>query len=222
MEDYTLEIRAGEGGDDSKLFVKDLMQAYIKMLDSKGWKRKNLVEVSGYSAIEIEAPETFQQEAGGHRIQRIPPTERNGRVHTSTVTVAVLSKDKSEFILSEKDLRLEWFSGTGAGGQHRNKHQNSCRLIHIPTGFVSTSQTRTRENSYKTALDDLTKKLKEQHRSNISNSISETRLQQVGSGMRADKIRTYRFQDDLVKDHNSGKSSKVSKIMNGNFDLLWS
>lgn len=119
------------------------------------------------------------------------------------------------------DLRIEWYSGTGAGGQHRNKHQNSCRITHIPTGVVATAQCRSRQNSYNEALDALEKRIASSVERQYNMTVAEDRKQQVGSGMRGDKIRTYRFQDDVVKDHVTGKSSSARKVLAGNFNLLW-
>ena len=112
-----------------------------------------------------------------------------------------------QFELDETDLKIEWYSGSGAGGQHRNKHQNSCRLTHIPSGMVVTSQCRSRKNSYDEALDTIKKRLDAQFNSHYTNIISDDRRQKVGSGQRGDKIRTYRFQDDRVQDHNTGTVS---------------
>lgn len=138
------------------------------------------------------------------------------------MTVAIIDPTiKTNFSVSEKDLKVEWYSGTGCGGQNRNKVQSSCRLTHLPSGLVQTAQTRSRENSYKLALDELHKLLQKDHAKKIHQSSNAIRSNQVGSGMRGDKIRTYRFQDDSVKDHVSGKSSTCVKILNGNFHLLW-
>lgn len=165
----------------------------------------------------------LKHEPGGHRIQRIPPTERNGRVHTSTVTVAVIPTDStSSFQLKETDLEIVWFSGTGAGGQHRNKHQNSCRLKHLPTGIVVQAQCRSRQNSLDEARAEMLSRLTEQHQVGESRKESANRKQQVGSGMRGDKIRTYRFKDNVVTDHITGKVSKCLDVLKGNFDKLWS
>ena len=182
-----------------------------------------LGEYLGATRIEIQGPDLrgLVNEAGGHRIQRVPPTERKGRVHTSTVTVAVLDPAVPQFTVDPKDIRTEWYSGSGAGGQHRNKHQNSCRLTHIPTGIVSTSQCRSRQNSYTEAYETLLQRLDEKYRGAYNAAQSVERKQQVGSGQRGDKIRTYRFQDDQVKDHNTGKSASCSKVLRGHFDLLW-
>ena len=165
----------------------------------------------------------LENEAGGHRIQRVPPTERKGRVHTSTVTVAIIdgtSEIKTEPI-PDKQLKIEWYSGTGAGGQHRNKHQNSCRMTHIPTGIVVTSQCRSRENSLNEARTTLTQRVNMLTQSKHSSNMAIDRRQQVGSGMRGDKIRTYRFQDDRVQDHRTDKVVSLKKVMAGAFDLFW-
>ena len=165
----------------------------------------------------------MNNEPGGHRIQRVPPTERKGRVHTSTVTVAVVDTVgySSAVFIPEKDLRIEWYSGTGGGGQHRNKHQNSCRITHIPTGIVATSQTRSRQNSLNEAMAEIQHRVDDLQNRQYNESIASDRKRQVGSGMRGDKIRTYRFQDDTVQDHLTGKRAKCSQVLKGNLDLLW-
>ena len=219
-----IEVRAAEGGEDSKLFAKDLAQAYIKFAQSKGWTARLINEYLGELHILVEGIDLsgLECEAGGHRIQRVPPTERRGRVHTSTVTVAVINgSDLNNHSIPESDLKVEWYSGTGSGGQHRNKHQNSCRITHIPTGIVATAQHRSRQNSLKEALDTIQNQVDSIRQNQYNNSIASDRKQQVGSGMRGDKIRTYRFQDDVVKDHITNKTSSVKKILAGNFDLLW-
>jgi peptide chain release factor 1 len=160
-------------------------------------------------------------ESGGHRIQRVPPTERKGRVHTSTVTVAVIDPAVQRISVEDKDLRIEWYSGTGAGGQHRNKHQNSCRITHIPTGIVATAQCRSRENSLAEAKQSIMERIDNKFKTQYNNEVACDRKSQVGSGMRGDKIRTYRFQDDVVKDHISDKVASVKRVLGGNFDLLW-
>ena len=167
----------------------------------------------GETHIEVEGADLsgLQNESGGHRIQRVPPTERKGRVHTSTVTVAVM----------DADLKIEWYSGTGAGGQFRNKHQNSCRITHLPTGMVATSQTRSRQNSLTLALTDIQERVDNLIKAQYNNNLASDRKSQVGTGMRGDKIRTYRFQDDSVQDHITGKRGKCNAILKGNFELLW-
>ena len=165
----------------------------------------------------------LENECGGHRIQRIPPTERKGRVHTSTVTVAVIDRiaEKTSASIPDCDLKIEWYSGTGAGGQHRNKHQNSCRITHIPSGLVATAQTRSRQNSHSLAIQNIQEALDIEAKRCYNNNIASTRKNQVGTGMRGDKIRTYRFQDDRVQDHLTGKTASTKKVLAGHFDLLW-
>jgi peptide chain release factor 1 len=163
----------------------------------------------------------LEKEAGGHRIQRVPPTERKGRVHTSTVTVAVIDPTIQTLDFKEVDFKIEWYSGTGAGGQHRNKHQNSCRITHMPTGITTTAQCRSRLNSLEQAKDALISLLTHGVQTEHRIAQAQDRKSQVGSGMRGDKIRTYRVRDDIVKDHNSDASASVMKVLKGNFDLLW-
>lgn len=163
----------------------------------------------------------LDNEPGGHRIQRVPPTERKGRVHTSTVTVAVIDDGVPLIKVSDADLKIEWYSGTGAGGQYRNKHQNSCRITHIPTGISAKAECRSRTNSLEQARAAIQQRVDNETKRCYNSIIASDRKSQVGTGQRGDKIRTYRFQDDQVQDHITGKRSTVKKVMAGNFDLLW-
>ena len=153
----------------------------------------------------------------------MPPTERKGRVHTSTVTVAVIdgSSDPDSVAISKNDLKVEWYSGTGAGGQYRNKHQNSCRITHIPTGIIAKAECRSRQNSFEEAVAAIQQRVDFELKQLYNNNIAKDRKRQLGSGMRGDKIRTYRFKDDRVQYHLTGKSAKCSSILKGNIDLLW-
>lgn len=142
-------------------------------------------------------------------------------MQTSTVTVAVIDPSISNFVHSKNDFKIEWYSGTGCGGQHKNKHQNSCRITHIPSGITQTSQTRSRENSLSDAKSKLELLLIDKYRKESESTTALIRKNQVGSGERGDKIRTYRFQDNVVTDHNTGKSAPCDQIMKGRFKLLW-
>jgi peptide chain release factor 1 len=179
----------------------------------------------GECSLEVEGVDLsgLDNEPGGHRIQRVPPTERKGRVHTSTVTVAVIDRmaEIGSVSIPQSDLKVEWYSGTGAGGQHRNKHQNSARITHIPSAIVVTAQCRSRQNSLEQALAEIQQRVDNLSKQSYNNFIASDRKAQVGSGMRGDKIRTYRFQDDRVQDHITGLSAKCSSVLKGNFDLLW-
>lgn len=135
--------------------------------------------------------------------------------------MAIVDPANISTTIKESDLRIEWYSGTGAGGQHRNKHQNSCRITHTPTGTVATAQCRSRENSLTEAMSTINERVNNIVQSNHDNAQAQARKLQVGSGMRGDKIRTYRFQDDTVKDHITNKTASAKKVLQGNFSLLW-
>ena len=222
-----IEIKGAEGGKDAKLFAHDLANAYVRLADRKTWKATSTVISDGHIEIHITGKKLqgLDQEAGGHRIQRVPPTEKRGRVHTSSVTVSVIDPeiqtDPNLSLIDDQHFRVEWFSGTGAGGQHRNKKQNSCRLIHTPTGLVETRQGRKRASNLREAKEALIKRLEGARLSCLYSTTSVVRKEQVGSGMRGDKIRTYRFQDDRVVDHQSGKKASCSKVLKGWFEKLW-
>jgi len=135
--------------------------------------------------------------------------------------VAVIDPTIKKVEFKDSDFKIEWYSGTGAGGQHRNKHQNSCRITYLPTGQISTAQCRSRQNSLEQAKETLLQQLQNKVASDSKSAIAIDRKEQVGSGMRGDKIRTYRFQDDIVKDHLTGRNGSVKEVMKGNFDILW-
>lgn len=155
----------------------------------------------------------------------MPPTEKRGRVHTSTVTVAVVDPDVAVSDVyakrSDKDFRIEWFSGSGAGGQHRNKHQNSCRVHHIPTGVCEARQGRERISNLKDAMAAINVTLDKMERGDVGATLASVRKDQVGSGMRGDKTVTIRFQDDKVV-HENGKAMTATRYMKGFMDDVWS
>lgn len=167
----------------------------------------------------------LDNERGGHRVQRIPSTEKRGRVHTSLITVAVIDPelgiDESFASTQDSDFSVEWFSGTGAGGQHRNKTQNCCRLTHIPTGIIESQQGRRRESNYRSAMTKIVKRISDMQISQTSSAVSCVRREQVGRGFRNEKIRTYKYKSNVVIDHNTNKSAKCNKVLKGHFPLLW-
>lgn len=166
---------------------------------------------------------SLDNESGGHRIQRVPPTERKGRVHTSTVVVTVMEEmSVSKITFNEKEFKIEWYSGTGSGGQHRNKHQNSCRITHIESGVVATAQTRSRENSLESAKRDILERLSRHSTRETKRQFDKKKKELGGSGERGDKIRTYMFQHGKVTDQRSGLSIPIEKIMSGGFMQFWS
>lgn len=166
----------------------------------------------------------LRNEGGGHRWQRVPPTEKFNRVHTSTVTVAVLDDnargDPRYQQRDRGDFRIEWFSGTGNGGQNRNKIMASCRLFHLPTGLKQEAQCRTRGQSYQEARDRLYKLLDARSDSHQASAVASLRRDQVGSGQRGDKVRTYALQRDVVHDHRSDRRAPVRRILAGELELL--
>lgn len=168
----------------------------------------------------------MRAEAGGHRIQRCPRTERNGRVHSSTVTVAVLGDEavsvgQPPAMRSEGDFLVVWFSGTGSGGQHRNKHQNSARVTHVPTGLVRTAQTRSRANSLMEARAALDRDLDALSASTSGAKVNASRQSQVGTGERSDRRRVWAFQRDVVEDLGNGRRMRCAQALRGEVDRLW-
>ena len=172
-----------------------------------------------------EGVDAMRAEAGGHRIQRCPATERNGRVHSSTVTVAVLdacdASDPVPLTRPMSEFSVEWFSGQGAGGQHRNKHQNSCKLKHIATGMMRAAQTRSRANSLAEAFATLNADLDRLEAGDRSASANIDRRAQVGTGERSDRRRVWAFQRDAVEDLRTGKRMRCVQALRGDLDRLW-
>ena len=173
-----------------------------------------VLQVSGKLAEKI-----FKNESGGHRWQRIPPTEKRGRVHTSTVTVAVMKEpEKSEFKIEERDLQITTCRGSGAGGQHRNKTDSAVQIKHIPSGIIVRCETeRSQMQNKETALQVLRARLLERKESKEISKIEKDRKSQVGSGMRGDKRRTIRQQDGQVNDHVTGKTWRYEDYIKGNW-----
>lgn len=231
MSRTLVEIRAAEGGDDAKLLVGDLLQIYLKWCRIRGFESE-VVSTSeaagGYSIVEllvegVGAYEAFLDEAGGHRFQRVPPTEKKGRRQTSTVTVAVLSMRRADSCLrlDPSDLRWETKRGSGAGGQHRNVTESAVRVVHEPTGLSAECQSaRSQHHNRKQALDILTARFEERQQSEASAKENSRRKRQIGRGERGDKIRTYRFQDDRAVDHRTGRKVRLAEVLAGNIDAF--
>lgn len=210
-----MEIRAGTGGEEAALFTSDLFRMYGKYAEKMKWKveilSSNETELGGYKEIifTITGKDVFDNlrfEYGGHRVQRIPTTESGGRVHTSAVTVAVLPEvEDAEVELKQEDLRIDVFRAGGAGGQHVNKTESAVRVTHMPTGFVVQCQDSPSQHMNKaSALKVLRSRLYEFQQQQLEKERSELRKDQVGSGDRSDKVRTYNFPQNRVTDHRIG------------------
>jgi peptide chain release factor 1 len=227
-----MEIRAGVGGEEAALFSQDLFKMYSKYAENKNWKVKILdskpSDLGGLKQIifQVKGEDVFSKlkyEGGVHRVQRIPKTEKGNRIHTSTVSVAVLPEPETEQIkISPSEIKMDFFKASGPGGQYVNKRQTAVRILHLPTGIVVSSQTsRNLEENKKAAFRILTAKLFERQQKEVESEITKERKSQIGKAQRAEKIRTYNFPQDRITDHRIKKTwHKIDKILAGNLDPI--
>ncbi|MBI3312734.1 MAG: peptide chain release factor 1 [Candidatus Omnitrophica bacterium] len=230
--DVIVEIRAGTGGEEAALFGADLFRAYskyaaehklgVEVMDSsltgKGGVKEIIFGISGTRAYSF-----FKYESGIHRVQRVPETESSGRIHTSAVTVAVLPEvDEKEVEIEGKDLRIDVYRASGAGGQHVNKTESAVRITHIPTGTVVACQDERSQHKNKTkAMRILRARIYEMRQEKAHQEMAKARKEQVGTGDRSGKIRTYNFPDQRVTDHRIGLTlHSLDDILNGHLDEL--
>ena len=226
-----VEIRGGAGGEEAALFANSLYRMYTLYAASKGWNidvlNANETELGGYKEISFSiegdgAYSRLKYESGVHRVQRVPETESQGRVHTSTVTVAVLPEaDEVELDLNEeKDLKIDVFRSSGAGGQHINKTSSAIRITHIPTGMVVECQDeRSQHKNKDKALKVLRSRLLDQKQAEADSKIASERRSQVGTGDRSERIRTYNYPESRISDHRIGLTLyRLESILNGNLD----
>lgn len=234
-----VEIRAGTGGDESALFAGDLLRMYSRYCERRGWKTEIISEspseLGGYKEVVIrvegqagDGPSgsgvygALKFESGGHRVQRVPATETQGRIHTSACTVAVLPEpDEQEAIkINPSDLRIDTYRASGAGGQHINKTDSAVRITHLPTGIVAECQDGRSQHSNKAqALKVLTARIHEKERSERAAKDAAERKSLIGSGDRSDRIRTYNFPQGRLTDHRINLTLyKLSYIMEGELD----
>ncbi len=228
-----LEIRAGTGGDESALFAGDLLRMYTRYAENKGWKvefiSESAAEIGGYKEVivRLDGDEVYGQlkfESGAHRVQRVPETETQGRIHTSACTVAVLPEAdaQSDIVINASDLRIDTYRASGAGGQHINKTDSAVRITHLPTGLVVECQDdRSQHRNKDKAMQVLAARLKDKQQQEQHSKEAAQRKSLVGTGDRSERIRTYNYPQGRVTDHRINLTLyKLNQIMEGDLDEL--
>ena len=224
-----LEVRAGTGGDEAALFAGDLFRMYQRYAAARGWRVEvesaSEGEMGGYKEViaSINGDGVFGRlkfESGVHRVQRVPDTETQGRIHTSAATVAVLPEvEDVEIEINDSDLRIDTYRSSGAGGQHVNKTDSAVRITHLPSGIVVTSSEKSQHQNRAKAMKVLKARLYDQQRTALDNERAEARKSQVGSGDRSERIRTYNFPQGRLTDHRINLTLySLPKVMEGDLD----
>ena len=225
-----MEIRGAAGGDEGNIFAGDLYRMYVKYAESQGWKVEVMEaeesEAGGFSLISFNVIGNgvygkLKYESGSHRVQRVPKTETQGRVHTSTATVLVMPEmEEVDVQINKSDLRIDTYRASGAGGQHINKTDSAVRITHLPTGIVATSQDgRSQHDNRDKAMKALVARVYDYFQSQQTEAIDSERKSKVGTGDRAEKIRTYNYPQNRVTDHRIGLTiQQLDRIIEGKLD----
>ncbi len=226
VKNLIIEIRAGEGGEDSKSFVDELATVYLSYANKKNLKTNILNAKSGHISIEISGENVwniFKHEAGKHQVQRIPPNERNDRTHTSVVVVGIIKLfDFKEKTLNMSEVEVQTQRGSGPGGQHRNKTDSAVRMRHKPTGITVFIDGRDQSQNKRKAFEILSMRVNTHYYEQARSAYSAEKKDQIGNGDRTGRIRTYNFKNNFIYDHRTGiKTSNVKEIMKGRLDLLY-
>ncbi|MBR4446791.1 MAG: peptide chain release factor 1 [Solobacterium sp.] len=228
--DVIMEIRGGAGGDEGNIFAGDLYRMYTKFAESKGWRiqvmEASISEAGGFSQIifSIKGNEVYGQlkyESGVHRVQRVPKTEAQGRIHTSTATVLCQPEaEEADIEIDEKDLTIETHRASGAGGQHINKTDSAVRIVHLPTGItVNCQEGRSQIENRETAMRLIRARVYEEYRRIREEEEGKIRRAKIGTGDRSEKIRTYNYPQNRVTDHRIGLTiTQLDRIMEGKLD----
>jgi peptide chain release factor 1 len=232
MKGVIIEIRAGAGGEEAAIFAADLFRMYTKYAQSQGWNfsvlDSNRTSIGGFKEVifEVNGQTVFEQlknESGVHRVQRIPKTEKSGRIHTSTASVAILPKvEATKVKINPQDLKIDVARSSGPGGQNVNKRSTAVRITHLPTNIVVFSQTeRSQPQNKEIALAILRAKLFEMKQNEQMSQLSAERRAQIGTADRSEKIRTYNFPQNRITDHRLGKSwHNLETILDGKLDSI--